>query len=61
MRKRGELIMDDPSAGDRRVTDICLTIITSKLKSSNPSEMFSAGVTEGRSNITAFISLWDLG
>jgi hypothetical protein len=33
MRKRGRITVDVPSAGDRRIADICLTLIMSKPKS----------------------------
>jgi hypothetical protein len=52
MRNRGRFTVDVPSAGDRRVADICLTLITSKPRSTNPSEMSSAGVVNGRFRIT---------
>jgi hypothetical protein len=42
-RKRGK-VMDVESSGDRRSVDICLALITSKQKSTNPSAMFSAGM-----------------
>jgi hypothetical protein len=32
-----------PSAGDRWVVDICLMLVTSKPRSTNPSEMSSGG------------------
>jgi hypothetical protein len=49
-----------PSAGDQRVVGICLTLITSKPRFTNPSEMSSARVETGRCCITAFIGFWDL-
>jgi hypothetical protein len=61
MRKRGRYAVDVPSAGDQQVGDICLTLITSKPASTNPSEMSCAGVVNGRCSITAFIGFWDLG
>jgi hypothetical protein len=42
------------SAYDRRVIDMCLTLITSKPRFINPPEMFSAGAKAGRYRITAF-------
>jgi hypothetical protein len=50
-----------PSAGDRRVVDICLMLIISKQKFTNPSEMSSAGVEIGRCSMRACIGLWGLG
>jgi hypothetical protein len=41
---RGRLTVDVHSAGDQRVDDIYLTLITSKPRYTNPSEMSSAGV-----------------
>jgi hypothetical protein len=61
VRKRGLFTLALPSAGDRRVVDICLTLITSKPRSTNQSEMFSAEVETGRWRITAFIGFCDLG
>jgi hypothetical protein len=49
------------SAGDRRVVNICLTLITSKPKFTHPAEVSSAGAETGRCHITAFIGFWDLG
>jgi hypothetical protein len=60
-RKRGRFIVDVPSEDDRRMADICLTLITSKQRSINQSEMSSAGVVNGRWRTTAFIGFWDLG
>jgi hypothetical protein len=53
--------VDVPSAGDQRMVDICLTVITSKPSSTNLCEVSSAGVVNGRCRITAFIDFWDLG
>jgi hypothetical protein len=53
--------VDVPSSGDQQVADICLTLITSKPASTNPFEMSSARVVNGRCIITAFIGSWDLG
>jgi hypothetical protein len=44
-----------PYAGDERVLDICLTVITSKSRFTNPSDMFTAGDENGRCRITAFV------
>jgi hypothetical protein len=55
MRKRGMLTVVVPTAGDRRVVDICLTVITSKPRFTNASEMCSAGAETGRCRTTAFI------
>jgi hypothetical protein len=54
MRKRGSLVVDVPSAGDQQVADICLTLVTSKPRSTNPSEMFSVGMLNVRCCITAY-------
>jgi hypothetical protein len=48
IRKRGRFAVDVPSASDRRIADISLTLITSKPKSTNPSEMSSTGVVHRR-------------
>jgi hypothetical protein len=48
IRKRGMFTVVLPSAGARRVVHICLTLITSELRFTNPSEMSSAGVEAGR-------------
>jgi hypothetical protein len=61
MRKRGRFGVDVPPSGDRRVADICLTLITSKPVSINPSEISSAGVVNGKCRITAFIDFRNLG
>jgi hypothetical protein len=61
IRKRGMFIDVVPSAGDRRQVDICLMLITSKRRFTNPSEMSSAGAETGRYHISAFIGFWDLG
>jgi hypothetical protein len=61
IRKRGMFIMSVPSAGDRRVVDICLTLITSKPRFANPTGISSAGVVNGRCRITVCIGFWDLG
>jgi hypothetical protein len=51
----------DPSEGDRRVAVICLTLITSKPRLTNPSDISSEGVLCGRWRITDFIVFSDLG
>jgi hypothetical protein len=61
IRKRGRFTGDVSSVGDRRVANICLTLITSKPRSTNPSEMSSTGVIDGRCRMIAFIDFWDLG
>jgi hypothetical protein len=61
MRKRGRFTVDVLSAIVRRVADICLKLIMSKPRSTNPSEMSSAGVVNGRCCATAFICFWGLG
>jgi hypothetical protein len=58
--KRRMFTLVVPSAGDRRVVDICLTLITSKPRSTNQTEMFSAGIETVRCRITAFRGFWDL-
>jgi hypothetical protein len=57
IRKNERFIMDVPSAGDRRVLDICLTLIKSKQRFTNPFELSSAGVVKGNC-ATAFICFW---
>jgi hypothetical protein len=52
MRKREGLTEDVPSAGDQRVVDICLTVITSKRRFANPSAMPSAGVETGSQSLS---------
>jgi hypothetical protein len=37
-----------PSAGDRQVVDICLTLVTTTPRLTNPSEMPPAGAETGR-------------
>jgi hypothetical protein len=58
--KRGMFTVVVPSACDRRVAHICLTLITSKPRFTNPSEVSSAGVEIGRRRVTAFMGFWDL-
>jgi hypothetical protein len=60
-RVRGMLTVVGPSAGNQQVADICLMLITSKPRFTNPSEMSSVGVVNGRCRITAFIGFWDFG
>jgi hypothetical protein len=60
-RKREVFTVVVPSAGDRRVVDICLTLLTSKEKFTNPSEMSSAEAETGRCRVTVLIAFWDLG
>jgi hypothetical protein len=61
MRKRGRFTVVVPSAEEPRLADICLTLITSKPRPTNPSEMFSAGAVNGSCRITALVGFWDLG
>jgi hypothetical protein len=61
IRKRGRIMVVDPSEGDRRVAVICLTLITSNTRLTSPSDISSAGVLWGRWCITAFIGFSDLG
>jgi hypothetical protein len=55
LRKSGRVITLDSSGGDRPLVVICLTLITSKPRLTNPSEMSWAGVLCGRWRMTAFI------
>jgi hypothetical protein len=59
MRNRGRLLFWVPSDSDRRVVDICLTLIISKPRSISPSDMSCAWVTIGRLRITDLISFRD--
>jgi hypothetical protein len=59
--KRGMLTVVVLFACDRRVIDIFLSLITSKPRFTNPTEMSSAGVENGRCRITAYTGLWDVG
>jgi hypothetical protein len=59
--KRGMFAVVVSSAGDRRVVDMFLTLITSKPRFINQSEMTSAGAETGRCLVTARIGFWDLG
>jgi hypothetical protein len=61
IKKRGIFTVIVPSASDLGVTDICLTLITSKPRFINPSEMSSSGVEIGRCRVTVLIGFWDLG
>jgi hypothetical protein len=61
IRKRGKFTVDIPSVGDRRVIDICLTLITSNPRFTNPSQMSSAGVETGSYRIKVIIGFWDSG
>jgi hypothetical protein len=60
IRKRGIFTVAVPSAGDRRMVDICLMLITSKPRFTNPFQMSSAGAETGRFRIIAFMGFWDL-
>jgi hypothetical protein len=44
IRKRWRFMVFHPSGGDGLVAVICLTLITSKLRLTSPSDMFSAEV-----------------
>jgi hypothetical protein len=61
IRKRRMFTVVVPSARDQQVVDICLTLITSKPKFTNPSEMSSVGVENRRCRIIAFMAsgMWD--
>jgi hypothetical protein len=61
IRKSGIFVVVVPVAGDQRVADICLTLIKSKPRFTNPSEMYSAGAKNGRCHITTCRGFWDLG
>jgi hypothetical protein len=50
----------DPSEDDRRVAAISLTLITSKIRLSSPSDMSYARVMRGRWRITALMGFGDL-
>jgi hypothetical protein len=56
MWKAGRFTVDIPSAGDRRVADICLALKKSKPRPTNKFEILvpSAKIVNGRSPITAF-------
>jgi hypothetical protein len=56
-RKRGRFNILGSSGGDRRVVVICLKLITSKPRLTNPSQISFAGVLYGRWRITAFMGL----
>jgi hypothetical protein len=55
IRKRG-IFTVVPSVRDRRAVDICLTLITSNPRFTNPCEMFSTGAEAGRYRITVVAS-----
>jgi hypothetical protein len=59
-RNRGRFTGLDPS-GDRRLDDICLTLMTSNPRSTSPSEMSWAGVLLGRWRNTALMGFSDFG
>jgi hypothetical protein len=59
-RNRGKAMDVEPSV-DRRAVDICLTLITSKPRSTSPSGMSSAGLFVGRWLISALIGFSALG
>jgi hypothetical protein len=61
IRDRLKFMVVDASEGDRRVSVICLTLITSNPRLTSPSDISSAGVLCGRWRITAFIGFSDLG
>jgi hypothetical protein len=61
IRKRGMFTIVVPSVDDQRVVDICLMLITSKPRFTNPPEISSTGIETGRCHITDFIGFWDLG
>jgi hypothetical protein len=61
IRNRGMFLVTDPSVGDGRVDEICLTPIMSKPASISPSEISSAGVSIGRFRNTALVGFRDFG
>jgi hypothetical protein len=62
MRKKGRFTGDIPASGNRWMADICVTLITSKPWSTNPSEMSFAGVEAERCRMTHYFSgFWELG
>jgi hypothetical protein len=61
IRKTGMFTAVVPSVGDRQVVNICLMLITSKPRFTNPPDMSSAGTETGRCHITDFIGFWGLG
>jgi hypothetical protein len=61
IRKMGMFTLLVPSAGDRRLAVICLTLIISKPRFTDPPEVSYAGAETGRCGIAAFIGYWDLG
>jgi hypothetical protein len=58
-KNRGR-VMDVIPSRDRRAVDICLTLMTSKPRSTSPSAMSLAGVFIGTCRITAMMRLSDL-
>jgi hypothetical protein len=61
IRKNGTFTVVVLSAGDGRVVDIYLTLITSKPRFINPSEVSSARAEIGICCITACMGFWNLG
>jgi hypothetical protein len=59
--KKGIFTVVVPSAGDRRVVNIYLTLITSKARFTNPPEMSFAGVETGRCRIIVLLGSCDVG
>jgi hypothetical protein len=59
-KNRGK-VMDVEPSGDRQAVDICLMLITSKLKPTSPSAMSSTGMFMCRWLITALIGFSALG
>jgi hypothetical protein len=61
IRNKRRLLVLAPSMCDRHVVVICLTLITSKPRLTNLSEISSARVLRGRWQITAFTGFSDFG
>jgi hypothetical protein len=61
IRNRGRFMDKAASDVDRRLVDICLTLIMSKPRSIRQSQMSWAGVFDGRWRITAFMGFSDFG
>jgi hypothetical protein len=61
IRKRGRFMDLGSSGDDRRVVVICLTLMTSKPRLTNPFDISSAGVLMGRRRMTALIGFSDFG
>jgi hypothetical protein len=59
IRKRGMYTVAVPSAGDRRLVDFCLTLITSKARFTNQSEMYPAGAA-GFWGLGHRVKLWEV-